>query len=167
MACPAAAWAAAWATWTFDWARGASRADNHPPKLREQRRRIGSESNKKRPGVSTGPFRLPRLCAVQTGIQFGRMRPAPLQRGQSGSESLMLFLGCGRTALPVPPHAWQKSFATIGFGFFKITSPIRPSGEKSARETTAPWGTGNRNHYATPWLVLSREHSDALELPTS
>jgi hypothetical protein len=93
----------------------------HPARVAGRPTRLPNVLNKKRPGVSTGPFRLPRLRAIQTGIQFGFMRPSPLQRGQSGSESLTPLLGCGRTALPVPPQAWQNSRTTTGLGFFKIT----------------------------------------------
>jgi hypothetical protein len=50
------------------------------------------------------------------------MRPAPLHLWQSGTDNLMTFLGCGRTALPVPPQDGQMSATIIGLGFFRIMS---------------------------------------------
>jgi hypothetical protein len=124
---------------------------------------MAGERSETRPLIFThqkrGPVSPPGLLFAASArgsnrAQFGLARPAPLQRGQSGSESLTTFLGCGRTALPVPPHAWQKSFVTAGFGFFKITlaKPLFLRKE-CERGRDAVGGTGKPKPIATPWLV--------------
>jgi hypothetical protein len=58
---------------------------------------------------------------------FCFVRPAPLHCGQIGRAILVPKLKLARTALPVPPQAWHRSFFALGLGFFRITL-LDPSG---------------------------------------
>lgn len=59
----------------------------------------------------------------------------------------MMLLGRGRTALPVPPQAGQRSTVTVDFGFFKIilADPFGSLPKRNERNHGAAGHGGNQN----------------------
>jgi len=117
------------------------------------------------PVVSPGLF----VCGGCFAVQDAFIRPAPRHLWQSGTESRITFLGCGRTALPVPPQDGQMSATIIGLGFFRIMS-VCSSGCISKKRRERPrhrgaWGKPERICDAV--ASLSRDHFGPRVLPTS
>ena len=103
------------------------------------------------------------VCGGCFAVQDAFIRPAPRHLWQSGTESRITFLGCGRTALPVPPQDGQMSATIIGLGFFRIMSVCSSgciSKKKGGRDHGTAGHGGNQNASAMPWLLSRATISD-------